>query len=186
MRRAFLPALVVVSVLLAGCSKDKKNPASPGGGQPLVYSQETPQVTLASLLTAYESRDSSEYRKLFAVDYVGFSYDTSEAYGPQPGTFTREDEIAHIKALAEDPTVIRINADFGPQASWTTYDVMGPAGEAWKEIVIYNPALEIDSYSNTYLIPSNEVMRFRFAPDTSSTSPPDTVWSVVRWYEDHL
>jgi hypothetical protein len=183
MRRAFLPALVVLTGLLAGCSGDKKNPVKPGPPQPPVYSQATPQATLASLLTAYVRRDSSEYRKLFAVDYQGFSFDADTSFGDQPGVFTLSDEFAHIKALAEDPMIIRIATDFGSSSSWIRYAAQGPMDETWAEIVIANPRLEIDTATSTLLIPSNEIMIFRFSPDTSSASPPDTIWSVVRWYE---
>jgi hypothetical protein len=184
MRHAFLPALLVSSVLLAGCSGDKKNPAGPGQGQPPAYSRATPQATLTSLINAYVFRDSAEYRKLHSIAYVGASYDTSDAPGPQPGTFTYADEVNHIKALAADPYVYRVIMFFGSPSTWTRYPATGPMGEAWAEIAIHSPVLEIDAVNNSYWLASNETLTFQFSPDTSSTSPTDTVWSIVRWYED--
>lgn len=181
MRHAFF-ALLVSCVLLAGCSGDKKNPVKPH--QVPVYSQATPQLTLASFVTAYTSRDSAEYRKLHSIDYQGASYDTSDSPGSQPGTFTWADEVDHIKALAEDRGIIRVSLNLGPSSSsWVRQAAAGPMGEAWAQIVIYNPALEIDAVNNSYSLASNETMTFRFSPDTSSTSPTDTLWSIVQWYE---
>lgn len=185
MKRAVPHALLSLAVLIGGCSGRKENPAGPGDKMPPAYSRATPQETLASLLTAYANRDSSEYRKLLAFDYRGQSYDVSDSPGPQPGTFTFQDEVSHIRALAVDPSVVRIFCDFGPSSSWTVHPATGPMGETWAEIVIYNPALEIVTVYDSFIVGRNEVMAFQFARDTTSTSPPDTAWSVVRWYEDY-
>lgn len=114
MGRLVLPTLLILAVALAGCFGSKKNPVKVIN-PPFTYSRSTPQAVLTSLIHAYESRDSVEYAKLYAYDYQGASYDTSEAPGIQPGTFTRADEVAHIKALAEDARVLGVSMDLGPR-----------------------------------------------------------------------
>jgi hypothetical protein len=184
MGRLVLPTLLILAVALAGCFGSKKNPVKVIN-PPFTYSRSTPQAVLTSLIHAYESRDSVEYAKLYAYDYQGASYDTSEAPGIQPGTFTRADEVAHIKALAEDARVLGVSMDLGPAGSWTRTVVPGPNND-WTEIAIYNPRLEInESGGGGYNIASSEIFTFVFSPETpAASSSTDTLWSIERWFED--
>lgn len=184
MKRSILAALLAAAVLVAGCFGSNKNPVKPPVEGP-VYSQSTPQNTLRSLVIAYATRDSVEYAKLFAPDYQGASYDTDTLAGLQPGAITRTDEMAHIKRLADDPSIVRIVLDLGSSSSWVRQPAVGNQGEtSWAGIAIGNPRLEIDAYWDSKVLPSGEIFQFTFSPETPAAgSPTDTLWTIVRWEE---
>jgi len=62
-------------------------------------------------------------------------------------------------------------------------DVGDPPG--WATILVANPRIEIDDQPVSYSIdPSAETMQFKFVPTTpDSTSPTDTTWKIIRWFE---
>lgn len=181
MRRALLPALLILAVAATGCFGSKKNPVKTPITPP-PYSRATPQDVLESLIRAYETRDSTEYRKLYALDYLGGSYDTSSAGAIDPGTFTWADEVRHIQKLRQDNNILGVNLDLGSRGTWVRTSATG--GEGWAEITIFNPHLQIDTSIDSYVLTSNEVFTFTFAPDTAAASPTDTLWTIVRWFED--
>lgn len=177
---------------LSGCIF---SPDRGGGGPPKpppTYPiRKDPQQALENMRTAYEARDSAEYRKVFVQlgapgePYVGSSYDVNDSIpGNQLGTFTIVEEEQHIKKLAESRDIYRISLSFGSKGTWKRYGATGPSSELWAEIVISNPVLELDDSKSSYAFNSNETFTYQFSPDTSSASPTDTVWSIVRWYED--
>ena len=183
MKRVVLPGFLFLAVLVAGCFGSKKNPVK--AQPPYTYSRATPQDVLVSLVHAYGARDSTEYAKLYAPDYRGASYDTSDAPGPQPGTFTFNDEVRHIRALAAHPTVLAVSLNLGSSGTWVRTATKGSAEEDWAEIIIYNPHLQIDATVDSYSIQSGELFTFAFSPETPApASPTDTLWSIVRWTED--
>lgn len=186
------PITLGITVLLAsgglsGCIFSPDRGRGPSGTPPLIYEiPSTPRLALKNLVTAYSARDSVEYRKLFDVSYQGGSFDTSDASGVQPGTFTWIDEVRHIQALAEDRQIIRVRLDFGPDGAWVRDPVVGPMGELWAEITIYKPYLEVDNPTDSFLL-KPAVITFDFAPQTpAANSPTDTLWYIVRWREDPL
>jgi hypothetical protein len=192
-----LPVLALA--LLSGCIF---SPKKGGGGKPPpppVYPPpESPRQALQNLLTSYSNRDSTEYRKVFVQNgardqngdllepYAGFSYDVdTTANVTRPGTFNIDDEIHHIRKLAESPDIIRIIQDFGLSTTWIDYPATGPGGQAWREIVIQKPTLEIDTPTTSYLLPGNEVLTYQFSPDSSAFASTGKIyWSIVRWYEN--
>ena len=183
MRRVVLPTALILFFAFSGCFGSKKNPVKAPVNPPFAYSRATPQDVLGSLVHAYEARDSTQYSKLYAYDYQGTSYDVSGLF--QPGTFTWADEVAHIKALAESPDILRITLNLGPTSSWIRTVPPGPNDEGWAEIAIPSPHLEIYGVGGdgVQIVP-NETFIFEFSPETPAAgSPTDTLWSIVRWSE---
>lgn len=184
MKRFILPAWLILAGLVAGCFGSGKNPVKATPSQPFTYSRATPQDVLTSLVHAYNARDSSAYAKLYAPAYQGVSYDTSGAQEPQPGMFTRADEVAHIKALAQDRSILSVTLNLGAPGSWARTAAKGPGEEDWAEIPIYNPRLQIDTATSSLVLASNEMFVFDFSFETPApSSPTDTLWSIVRWSE---
>jgi hypothetical protein len=176
---------------LSGCifSPDRGGGGGPPKPPPTYPIRKDPQQALENMLTAYGVRDSAEYLKVFAraaagkEGYFGSSYDVNDSMpGNQLGTFTIVEEEQHIKKLAESRDIYRITLNFGSRGTWTRYGATGPSGERWAEIVITNPVIELDA-DNSYALKSNEIFTYQFSPDTSSASPTDTIWSIVRWFE---
>lgn len=172
---------------VSGCIFSPDRGKGGGGGvpPPEYATPEYPQIVLSNLIQAYGARDSVEYRKLFALNYQGGSYDTSSAAGLQPGNFTWIDEVHHIQALAEDNSILEVKLNLGSSSTWRRIDATGPSGEYWAEITIFNPTLEINFGTDSDVLIPNEFFTFRFAPVTPAPAATnsDTLWYLVRWEE---
>lgn len=184
MNRALSAAAVAFLLLLGpACGNDDRNPVRPGPSPGPTYPvPSTPQAALNKLILSYESRDSTAYRSCFEADYQGASYDTSEANGNQPGTFTYSDEAAHIRALARSATITSV--DLFLPTPWTRATVTGDSLGDWAMVAVHNPQVGITDGANTMQTVANETFEFSFRPTTpAAESPTDTLWHIVRWAE---
>jgi hypothetical protein len=184
MNRALGAAVVLILLLLGpACGKDDENPVKPGPPPGPTYPVlSTPGAVLDKLRMSYEYRDSLAYDSCFEADYLGASYDTSEAGPPQPGTFTFADEAAHIRALARDPDITSV--DLFLPTPWARITVPGDTLGDWSMISVHNPQGGVTDGANTVQIAVNETFEFSFRPATPApTSPTDTLWRIVRWVE---
>ncbi len=175
-------AAVAITLLLlafAGCGKKHRvlRPVS-GPRYPVLSS---PANVLAALAIAYSSRDSVEYKLLFHDNYQGSSLDQGNPL-PQLLTYTKADEARHIAALAKSTTVSSVDLQLVPMLYRFT-DMGDLPGWA----TISNPVFRLSIFDGpeTYeIIPSEELMEFKFIPRTpDSTSPTDTTWKIIRWTE---
>jgi len=177
----FLFRLILVMALCVplatGCGK-KDTIVGPGPAAPKYPELTSPENVLIALKTAYVGKDSTEYKLLFDLSYMGISLDqTSSA---PADTFTFADEARHIAALPR--STVWVDLQLKPTMA-RSVDLGDPTGWA----LIQDPIQTLTIYDgpNTYPIaPSNETMEFRFIPKTpDSTSPTDTTWKIIRWLE---
>ena len=178
-----LAAIAVVG-LLAGCGKDKTT--GPEIGPPAVVypTPNSPQNALERLMLAYQGRDSVEYRKLFAFDYLGTSHDLGDGTNL---VFHTNDEVQHIQALAKATTITSISLSMGTSSGWTRLPSDDLSHPEWAVIQISGSQLRLqidDTREGTLLLgnPANSYT-FRFKPTPPDTTSTDTLWTVIQWDE---
>ena len=175
-------AIALCSALLVGCAKKDKI-VGPGERFFLYPKLSSPFNVLAALETAYECRDSVEFKLLYDSLYVGRTFDQRDPGNPGQYTFNKADEVRHVASLAKNPSVT-IDLTYPPVLTRVT-DLSDPPG--WATIQTSGLRLEIDdgSIATSYFIASDrETMEFKFIPTSpDSTSPTDTTWKIVRWSE---
>jgi hypothetical protein len=186
----FMPLGLLGAFFLAGLSGCIFSPDQGGGGKKdnttLYRMRSSPQNVLFNLIHAYEDTDTAAYMQQFAPNYQGQTYDTDTLSGLTPGAITRDDEQAHIKAIAEDHDIIGIELGFPPEGAWLRHDAADDSGRAgkWTGITIQRPTLRIDFVKNTVNLVANESFEYAFKPITPApTSPTDTLWTIGRWEE---
>jgi len=167
--------LAAALALAAGCG-DKKHTVV-GPGTPTPYPKlSSPENVMAALALSYQRRDSVETKLIYDENYQGTSIDP---YGP-PMSFYKWDEIRHVVALARTPTITSVTLLF-PYALTRFTDLGDPPG--WASIEVTDARIEINDITS-YAVSSGETMQFKFVPTTpDSTSPTDTTWKLVRWFE---
>ncbi|HYR69016.1 MAG TPA: hypothetical protein VER77_03990, partial [Candidatus Dormibacteraeota bacterium] len=154
---------------------------------PLYSIPSSPAEVLSNLEVAYSRRDSVGYKALYGSSYTGISRDQNDPPGTPPIVFTYADEAAHIAALASRPTITSAYMNLGPRTSWTRLESNDPSHPEWAMIQIAGSSLNIRVVegNNEYVISgTSEFFEFEFKPSTpESTSPSDTLWTIVRWNE---
>ncbi|MGH7681010.1 MAG: hypothetical protein ACRENN_03380 [Candidatus Eiseniibacteriota bacterium] len=177
-------AVLVFVGLFAGCGDDNPTGPGTGGGVQVFPTLNSPQNVLQALVTAYETRDSVEYRKLYDFDYRGVSQDLSD------GTMVilfNADEVGHIQSLARATTVTNVSLSLGPSTSWTRLPSDDLAHPEWAVIQISGSQLrlEINDTAHGSLIVGNPAnsYTFRFKPTPPDTVVTDTLWTIVQWNE---
>ena len=175
-------AIALCSALLVGCAKKDKI-VGPGERFFLYPKLSSPFNVLAALETAYECRDSVEFKLLYDSLYVGRTFDQRDPGNPGQYTFNKADEVRHVVALARQLSITEIDLTYPPVLTRFT-DQSDPAG--WATIFLPSGLrLNITDGSTSYFIASDrETMEFKFIPTSpDSTSPTDTTWKIVRWSE---
>jgi len=138
----------------------------------------SPQVVLQNLVLAYNSRDSLETKLLYDAQYQG----TSTTASLVVSTFTKADEVAHVKHLHDDPNIINVMLDLGPASTWQRMPGQASDPPGWAVIpVTYHLVRISDIASGSLYETGPSQMEFTFKPTV--TSPGDTTWTVVRWTE---
>src|SRR5439155_15437335 len=155
-------AIALCSALLVGCAKKDKI-VGPGERFFLYPKLSSPFNVLAALETAYECRDSVEFKLLYDSLYVGTTIDQRGGDRPGQYTFNKADEVRHVASLAKNPSVT-IDLTYPPVLTRVT-DLSDPPG--WATIQTSGLRLEIDdgSIATSYFIASDrETMEFKFIP----------------------
>jgi hypothetical protein len=188
LRFAMFQAFVAASAL-SGCGDDS-GPTKPpaGGGGPSTYAvRSSPQNVLHNLEIAYATRDTTAYKDLYDSSYVGISEDLNDPPGTPPLSVTYSDEMAHIAALAQSPTISSVTFELGPESSWNRLASDDPSHPEWALIQIAGTSLDIqimDGVNAFQVTGSNEFFQFTFQPTTpEASSPTDTLWKIVKWRE---
>lgn len=183
-RIAIAIAILGLSLALGGCIFSPKS----GKGKdppPIVYPDpDYPDHALERLRLAYQQRDSVEYRKLIAFDYLGTSQDLTDGTSV---TLFNADEVDHIQALARATTITSIDFSLGTPSSITRQSSDILAHPEWAVIQISGIQfrLEINDTSKGTLLVSNapNTYFFRFKPTTPAPFRSDTSWTLVQWQE---
>jgi hypothetical protein len=178
-----LAAIAFVGIL-AGCGGD--NPTKPGNNNNVqTYpTPNSPENALERLSLAYQGRDSVEYRKLFAFDYLGTSHDLGDGTSV---TLFNADEVRHIQALAKATSITSVYLSMGTSSSWTRLPSDDLSHPEWAVIKISGTQLRLqidDTRYGTLLLgnPANSYT-FRFKPTPPDTTTTDTLWTVIQWDE---
>ncbi len=181
MKRLF--ALALLLPLLGGCFGSGKNPVKvvvPAPGPFPIPS--SPRSVLYNLIRAYAERDTTHYKACYDLTYMGGSY-SGYVSQPGPGTYTFDDEAAHIRFLQRSTMITRVTLDL-PNYQAATIDTLSGDPPGWVTMSIYNPKVEIDDATGSLSIATGEVFQFKFLRKTPDpTSPTDTSWTIVRWAE---
>jgi len=183
-RGSLVPAAVILTtalVLAAGCGDKKRTIVGPEH-QPALYPiLSSPQNALAAMVLSYQRRDSTETKLIYDDAYQGTSVDQTD---PSPVVLRlyKADEVRHVVALAKRVTITGVSIMFPPVLERFT-DAGDPPG--WATILVANPRIEIDDQPVSYSTASSgETMEFKFVPTTpDSTSPTDTTWKIIQWFE---
>lgn len=184
--RFSLAPAILAAMVLSGCGKD--SPTKPHPPLPPLYSiPSSPAVVLANLEVAYSQRDSVGYKALYDSSYVGISRDLGDPPGTAPITLTYADEAAHITKLASRTAITSAYMNLGPSASWTRLASNDTSHPEWATIQIAGSSLnvQVTEGADTYQAGGSSLFfEFLFKPSTpESTSPTDTLWTIVRWNE---
>jgi len=169
----------LASLLVAGCIFSPHTDKGGGIEPPPVYPKLiNPTSVLDALELAYKSRDSTEIKLIYDVNYAGSSFDPAK---PGQLLFTRLDEVRHVQALYRATTISSVSLLFPPVKVRYT-DSADPPG--WATIQLQGMTLEISDSPTSYNLPSGETFEFKFIPFApDSTSPTETTWKIVRWTE---
>ena len=175
---------LVLGFALGGCGDDDENPMKPAPGGPTYPNLSHPASVLAAYELAYSSRDTTMGKALFDPTYTGSSVDLNH-----PGSdlsFTYDDEIAHMRALAITPG-LSAYLDLGPDVTWDRLPSDDPSHPEWAVLLISGFAyrIEITEGVETWgaIGEAGTFQEFAFTPTLDSTSPTDTLWKIVRWRE---
>jgi len=175
-----VPFLLLVSALLAsGCifSPDKKPPKKI---PPVVYPLQTsPEFTLDKLVKAYNERDSIATMAVYDTSYTGSSTDPKNVIPPV--SLTYRDEIDHVHRLHDDPNIVSVSLDLGPEYSWRREPAKASDPPDWAIINSNFQSVLINLVGGGGSGSTNQIIEFAFKPTV--TAPGDTIWRVIRWTE---
>jgi len=183
-----LAPAILAAMVVSGCGKDSSGRLIKPKPVPPEYSiPSSPAEVLSNLEIAYSQRDSTETKALYDSSYVGTSRDLNDPPGTIPFTFTYSDEVAHVAKLASAPSITSAYMNLGPPASWTRLESNDLSHPEWAAIQIAGTSLNIrvvEGNSEYQISGTSEFFEFMFKPTTpESTSPTDTLWTIVRWNE---
>jgi len=183
--RFSLAPAILAAMVMSGCGKD--SPTKPKPLPPLYSIPSSPAELLSNLELAYSRRDSTETKALYDSGYIGTSQDLNDPPGTTPYSFTYSDEVAHVAKLARTPSITSAYVNLGPPTSWTRLESNDLSHPEWAMIQIAGSSLtvRVTEGSDEYAAGgTTEFFEFAFKPTTpESTSPTDTLWTIVRWNE---
>ena len=175
--------VLTLSILLGACGK--KDSVIVDGFRHPYPAPNSPQNVLTSMAMAYSARDTVETKLVYDESYQGISSDLSVPPPiPAPPVFFKSGEVAHVAALARNAGVTNVILELAPTLIRYS-DASDPPGWA----TIGDPITRIEIYDANTAISlrvdlSRETMTFKFVPQTpDSTSPTDTTWKIIRWFE---
>jgi len=178
-------AVLVFAALLAGCSGDiPEKPKPINTTQPSVRS--TPQDVLKYLANVYSIRDSVAIKSIYDSTYTGVSTDLLQPLGSQHLNFTYADEVEHVAALARTHTITSVKLSFGSMVRLQSDDITHPEWAHIEMSSLTDMTLDIEDGPNSVTVgpAASAAESFSLKPTTpDSTSPTDTTWKIVRWYE---
>ncbi|MGE5179190.1 MAG: hypothetical protein ACM3PF_08880 [Bacteroidota bacterium] len=140
----------------------------------------TPESTLMNVKYAWERRDSTRTKLIYADDYMGTSTDQADN---STLTFAKNQEVAAVAAMEQSTHVTRVTMDLKP-ATWNRFRyVSDPPG--WTAIQMNGVNIQVDDNQYGTMVANNDAF-FEFKLKPASVSGPDTTWAIVRWTELHL
>jgi hypothetical protein len=183
---ALLMIVTLVSLALGGCGDDgddDENPVKPE--DPATYpALSTPQNVLLAYELAYSRRDTVMVGDLYDPTYAGSSVDLVD-----PGSslqFSYEDEIAHVRALANVSGLVAY-LDLGTSQLWERMPSDDPSHPEWAVIQVPGSNFLVEITHDAEVFGAGGELGtyqdFAFAPRLDSASPTDTLWRIVRWRE---
>ena len=181
MRHVTWVLTAMAAAVMGGCGSDTKDPVKPPVQSGIPYpDRSTPQNVLATLVTAYQTRDSVVTKDLYDVSYMGTSQDMLNPVNTF--TFTYHDEVGHVAALRRSSTIVSISVDFGATSTWTRITSDDPSHPEYALIQLVTPRVEIVDGATFYQTDGG-LMSYYFKPTQDAASPTDTLWRVIRWNE---
>ncbi len=178
-----MAAFVGLLSLQAGCifSPDKGTTKPPPPTSSYLAPTK-PVFVLNNLIKAYGDRDTTNYKACYDETYQGTSY-SGFVSAPGPGSYTKDDEAAHIRFLQRSTSIIRVTMDL-PNYQGVAMDTLAGDPPGWVTMSLYNPKVQIDDTSGSTAIVTGETFQYKFVRKTpDNTSPTDTSWTIVRWAE---
>jgi len=171
-----------------GCifSPPSTHKATHTGPEPIV--QSTPENTLKQLEYVYTHRDSVLVKDVYDQNYIGTSTDLTAPPASQVLSFSRDQEIEHVAAMARAHDITTVTLSFGALTRLPSDDVSHPDW-ALIQITGANMRLEIDAIVDSLsaqLNPVGETLKFKLQPYTPAATPTDTLWKIVRWEEIYV
>jgi hypothetical protein len=143
-----------------------------------------PNQVLQTLELVYGRRDSVKVKDLYDSTYTGQSIDITD-----PGTtidLTKDDEVAHIAALARATTVTAY-LDLGPEQTWKRLPSDDPSHPEWAIIQFAGTGYSVEVYDGPNSWGAHgepgTFLEFAFKPTLDQSSPSDTLWKIIRWKE---
>jgi hypothetical protein len=173
-------SVAALALLGSGCIFSPKTDDKPPPPVPKTYLEPiSPENVLENLKTAYEARDSVEYKNIYAASYEGTSTDLSD---PQPtvSTFRYADETAHMGKLAQVTTIVSVVFDIGLRSTWHPIASDDPAHPEWMMVQINASKIQIYDGPTLYSAVSTNAITFTFEPTSVNGL---TTWKIVRWNE---
>jgi len=170
----------ILAMLSSGCIfSPKTDDRPPPPVQKTYLDPISPENVLENLKTAYEARDSVEYKNIYATSYEGTSTDLSDP-SPTVSTFRYADETAHMGKLAQVTTIISVVFDIGLRSTWHVIDSDDQAHPEWKMVQINASKIQIYDGATLYSAISTNAITFTFEATSVNGL---TTWKIVRWNE---
>ena len=166
---------------MVGCGKDKPT-GPPVVPKPFEYpALTTPESTLMNVKYAWERRDSTRTKQIYAADYLGTS--TDQIYNTTL-TFTKDQEVSVVWAMGKRSQIPPngVKMDLKPTTWIRTRYAADPPGVAAIQMTGVNIQVDDTEYG-TQVANSSTFFEFKLWPTVDSKSPTDTTWQVYRWTE---
>ena len=164
---------------MVGCGKDKPT-GPPVVPKPFEYpALTTPESTLMNVKYAWERRDSTRTKRIYADDYIGTSTDQGSTL-----IFTKDQEVSVVGAMAKRAQIPPngVKMDLKPTTWIRTRYAADPPG--WTAIQMNGVNIQVDDMVyGTQVANAMSFFEFKFKPTVDHTSPTDTTWQVVGWTE---
>jgi hypothetical protein len=184
---AALTALLVLSMVAAGCKEEKKLTPPPPPASDYLPASSAANV-LANLKTAYETKNLAEYRKLFAEDFV-FSFippglsDLDNTLPPVDG-WELADELTSTEIMFNDTSVGKIELHHWDIGTAEPAESLYYGPRAFR-VVAGNVDLTVkilDTYEGLILSVEGSAERFYFREEPSRRASDGLpTWLIFRW-----
>lgn len=178
-RSVVLRALLISGLLAVGIGCGLFDPDTDDRDPPDDFQYpalDSPQHTLSNLKLAWDRRDSTRAKQIYATDYRG------TAITPESTVFfSKDQEVELLWQLGKDPEVTWTEMVLNPESTWVVEQFPSDPAD-WRTIrLLKGVKLEVTKGLTTYRAQNSDI-EYKFKPDTIGTT---ISWRIVRWQENY-